>query len=362
MLASAAAARAQANLATVVSELREKLRADVAADSVGGITAAVVVGDRMVWAEGFGWADRDRRIPAGVETIYRIGSVSKTFTAVALAQLVDRGVLRLDDPVERYLPEVRNLANARPGARPITFRQLASHTAGLAREPRLEDAAAGPIAQWEEKVLASIPTTSFDTVPGARFAYSNIGYGVLGLAISRAAKMPFTQMIEQRIFAPLEMTHSTYVIDDRLRPWLSVGYESSRTGIDTAVPAREHLGRGYKVPNGGIYSTVGDLARFIASLTGASTPVLSDSMRRVMQTVQTPERRAFGYGLGLQIDVEPDGTQRIMGHGGGMAGYTAQIVFDTRSRVGVILLRNYQQGRTDLDGVAMDALRKLVLP
>jgi CubicO group peptidase (beta-lactamase class C family) len=351
---------AQGRYGAAIDSLRARLRADVAFDTVGGITAAVVVGNRMVWAEGFGWADRDRKVPAGVETIYRIGSISKTFTAVVLAQLVDRGVVKLDDPVEKYFPEVKGFANPRAGAKPITFRQLASHTAGLIREPTLQGAAAGPIAQWEDRILASIPTTSFDTLPGARYAYSNIGYGVLGLALSRAAKTPFMTLVERGIFTPLEMTHSTFVIDDRLRPALSVGYANSATRIDSTAPSREHLGRGYKVPNGGIYSTVGDLARFVAAFTGAVKPVLSDSIRRTMLSVQTRERPTSGYGLGLQLDVPADGSIHFASHGGSVAGYTAHVAFDVKTGIGVILLRNYQSGRTNLGGVATTTLRQLV--
>jgi CubicO group peptidase (beta-lactamase class C family) len=354
----AAVALAQPSRSAAIDALRTKLRADVAADTVGGITAAVLVGDRIVWAEGFGWADRDKHIPAGVETIYRIGSISKTFTAVVLGQLVDRRMIALDDPVERYMPEVRGLANPRPGAKPITFRQLASHTSGLIREPRLPNAASGPIAEWESKILASIPTTSFDTTPGARFSYSNIGYGVLGLALSRAAHTPFMQLVEDGIFAPLGMANSAFIVTDRLRPWLSVGYANSPNGIDAEFPAHEHLGRGYKVPNGGIYTTVIDLARFIGALSGAAKPVTSDSMRRAMFTKQTPEPGPNGYGFGLMVSASP-GAATIAGHGGSVAGYTASIAFDPESKIGVILLRNYQSGRTNLDGTANQLVRTL---
>ena len=312
---------------SAIDAFRERLRADVATDNVGSITAAVVHGDRIVWAEGFGWADRDTRVPAGVETIYRIGSISKTFTAVVLAQLVDRKTIALDDPVEKYFPEVRGFTGARPEAKPITFRQLGSHTAGLIREPALQGAASGPIAEWEAKILASIPTTSFATAPGERYAYSNIGYGVLGLALSRAAKTPFMKLVEDGIFTPLGMTSSTFIMSDRLRPWLSVGYANSAAGIDADVPAREHLGRGYKVPNGGVYSTVVDLARFMGALTGASTMATTDAMRRTMLTKQTPETGASGYGLGLQISAS-DGAATLAGHGGSVAGYTAHLAFD----------------------------------
>ena len=357
LFAAVASAQPSARGAAI-DAFRERLRADVAADTIGGITAAVVIGDRIVWAEGFGWADRDKRIPAGVETIYRIGSISKTFTAVVLAQLVDRRVIALDDPVERYMPEVRGLANPRPGAKPITFRQLASHTAGLIREPRLAGAASGPIAGWESKILASIPTTSFDTTPGARFSYSNIGYGVLGLALSRAAHASFMKLVEDGIFTPLGMTSSTFIVDERLHPWLSVGYANGPMGIDAEGPAHEHLGRGYKVPNGGVYTTVIDLARFVGALSGGSTMVTSDSMRRAMLTRQTPEPGRSGYGLGLMLSGSA-GAATVAGHGGAVPGYTSSFAFDPESKIGVILLRNYGSGRTNLDGAANQLVRTL---
>jgi CubicO group peptidase (beta-lactamase class C family) len=265
--------------------------------------------------------------------------------------------VRLDDPVERYLPEVGGFTNPGSGAPPITFRQLASHTAGLIREPRLSGAAAGPIAEWENRILASIPTTAFDTTPGARYSYSNIGYGVLGLALSRAARVPFMRLVDEGVFRPLRMTSSTFIISDTLAPWLSTGYANSRNGIDAAAPAREHAGRGYKVPNGGVYSTVGDLARFIGSLTGAGRAVLSDSMRRAMLTKQTPQPGPGGYGFGLQLSGAD--ADRVAGHGGSVAGYTAHIAFNVQSGVAVILLRNYQSGRTNLQQAATQLVRAL---
>ena len=235
LLCATAAVAQTATRSAAIDAFRERLKADVAADNVGSIMAAVVVGDSIVWTEGFGWADRDKHIPAGPNTIYRLGSVSKSFTAIVLGQLVDRKVITLDDPVERYFPEIRGLANRSPSAKPVTFRQLASHTAGLVREPDLPGAASGPISDWESKVLASIPTTSFDALPGQRYSYSNIGYGILGLALSRAAHVPFMKLVEDGIFTPLGMTSSTFLITDRLRPALSVGYANSADGdIDTS--------------------------------------------------------------------------------------------------------------------------------
>jgi len=147
---------------------------------------------------------------------------------------------------------------------------------------------------------------------------------------------------------------------DRLRPWLSVGYANGPSGIDADVPAREHLGRGYKVPNGGVYSTVVDIARFVGALSGASKAATSEVMRRAMLTKQTPEVGASGYGLGLQLSAT-EGAPTIAGHGGSVAGYTAHIAFDPESKIGVILLRNYGAGRTNLGGVANQIVRAVTL-
>src|SRR5688500_7347539 len=188
--ASAASQELPASWKPIVERFTAQLEADVKTDTVGGITAGIVFGYRLVWAKGFGYADRDRKLPAKPETIYRIGSISKSFTAVALMLAAQQGHLQLDEPAQKYLPEIAQLANPRPGAPPPTLRQLASHTAGIIREPALPNAADGPIAQWEAKILESIPKTRFDTMPGARYAYSNIGFGILGLTVSRAARTP----------------------------------------------------------------------------------------------------------------------------------------------------------------------------
>ena len=363
----------QAALAAFEAELA----ADVASDSVGSIAAAVVVGDDVVWSRAFGWADAERAVPASPETIYRTGSISKSITAVVMMALVERGMIDLDDPVADHLPEIRRLADLPAGAPDITWRDLASHTAGLEREPGLDDAARGRIGQWERKVLASIPATSALRPPGEAYAYSNIGYGILGLALQRAAGRPFMELVRELVFEPLGMTSSYFVVPDSARSRLAAGYVNLDDGtVDPRVPRAEHRGRGYKVPNGGVYSTVGDLARFVMAMTGALAPEEfpgADS-RSAMLTDWTPLRpvrtgsgdddvddairRRSGYGLGFQVREIAGVT--MAGHSGSVAGYTAYLVFDPDSRTGVILLRNYNRGSTNLGAAAGRLLLALV--
>ena len=335
---------------TIIERFADQLRRDVDADAIGSIAAAVVLGERVIWAGAFGWKDRERRLEADPNTVYRVGSISKSITAVAMMLLAERGALALDVAVERYLPEIHSLANY-PDSPLITFENLASHTAGLDREPKLENAAAGPMEQWEQKIIASIPTTDVTAVPGQVYSYSNIGYGILGLAVSRAADRPFMDLVRETVFEPLEMETAGFRPTHIIAPHLATGYVNRRDGtIDPDLPAREHGGRGYKVPNGAVYASVYDLAKFVAAMTGART-LLSDATRTEMLRIQTSASDTSGYGLGFFVVLD-DAGRRIAGHGGSVAGYNATIQFDPDARVGVILLRNYNRGRTNLGQIA----------
>ena len=344
-----------------IARFEAQIARDVAEDGVGAISAAVVVGAEVQWARGFGWADVARRRPANARTIYRIGSISKSMTAVAMARLIQEGEIDLDDKVVSHFPPFAKLEGSEGRAEVITLRQLASHTAGLIREPQLQGAAAGPIETWEDKILASIEKTSFRADPGDSYSYSNIGYGILGLTISRAAQEPFMRLVEEQVFVPLGMTSSTFIIDDRLAPRLSAGYAPRRDGtVNAEQPALEHAGRGYKVPNGGVYSTVGDLCKFIAGMTGSTiTEYLSSATRTEVLRNQTSEGDRSKYGLGFSLSDLGNGVT-ARGHGGSVSGYNAHIIFDPESKIGVAILRNYSGGSTNLGGAARSLLGELI--
>ena len=220
---------------------------------------------------------------------------------------------------------------------------LASHTAGLVREPKFARITArGPINLWEQKVLQAIPNTSFKTKPLTEFSYSNIGYGVLGLAGSRAAGQPYMSLVEKQIFEPLAMNSSTFIVEtDEMEKRLAVGYlRDAKTGsLNSEVPTRQHAGRGYKVPNGGIYSTVGDMARFAAAMMGETeTGILSAESRKQIFTPQLPAER---YGLGFKIIAQRKDLH-VVGHSGAVAGYRADLRFDLNSKWGVATLATSQ--------------------
>ena len=348
----------------------------LARENVGALTIGVIADDRLAWTRSYGLADLETRVPATADTVFRIGSITKQFTAVMLLKLVEQGKVRLSDPVEKYLPEVNRVRGILPDAAPITLDQLATMTSGLAREP--DDMARyvrGPVAEWEKTLISALPSTRYASEPGTTYLYSNIGYAILGAALARAAGQPYIDYMQQHVFAPLGMSHTAFVPTGAIRPLLAKGYEivkpqraaAERMGetatkllVDRDTPAREHEGRGYKVPNGGIYTTIGDLARFVAFEIGAEVPgvlkkaTLDDAYAEARSS---PTARRTGYGTGFEVIRR--GNLVVYGHAGTVIGYSAAAYYERTSRIGLVVLRNVGGGSLDVNGLAIQAVERL---
>jgi CubicO group peptidase (beta-lactamase class C family) len=344
----------------IVEELENQLKKDIRDDNLNGsISAAIIKGDKTIWSQAFGPVNVKEDRPADTNTIYRAGSIAKSFTAFLMMLLVQDGTLDLDQPVENGFPEIRKLEGYSDSRR-ITFRQIASHTSGLIREPKLEKADSGPIEEWENKVLQSIPLTSFEFEPGERFSYSNIGYGILGVALSHLAQAPFTELVEKRILQPLHMENSFYVVPEHKLKNLAQGIGGGPFGdeqVNLDGPQAEHQGRGYKVPNGGLYSTPADLGKFLICILGYTT-LLKRKHLELLYTRQTPEPIHHGYGLGFEL-YQDDGIS-IAGHSGSVWGYTSFMGFEKGCQHGFLLMKNYNWGTTSFNFGPKILLRKLL--
>lgn len=348
-------------LGAVMKKFEEDVVPELTKNSPGSDTITVFQGNEVIWCKGFGWANVEKKIPADAESVYRIASVTKPFVATALMLLVERGVLALDDPVEQYFPEIQGLIDYAEYP-PITFRQLASHTSGLASEADLPGNASGPIEEWEEKTLACIPTTRFENRPGEKSLYSNVAFCYLGLALGRAARKPFIELVHEIILDPLEMTQSGFILTPSMRAHLAEGYVLREDGtVDAETPAKEHAGRGCKVPAGGLYTTPGNLTRFFSAHTGTSPiKLLSDESLAEMQKIQVVDDDSCGEGLGYHIGFEPDGT-RLITRQGNIAGYASRTVFEPDTAFGVLLFRNYnQRAGEDLEQICLVLIRELL--
>lgn len=348
----------------------------------GGVSVAIAYKDQIVWAKAFGFSDQQTKVPADSSTIYRIGSITKSFTAIVMMKLGEDGVIKLTDPVELYLPEIKDVKGY-SYANKINFLQLATHTSGLERDPESNDAGDGDFDQWEVKVLQAIPVTSIKSPPGKGFRYSNIGYAFLALALSRAAKQPFTSLVDKYIFNPLQMQNTFFVV-----PAAKAYRVAKRLRADTGgklvddPPGEQHFSYGYLVPCGGIFSTVSDLLKFAIANMGFSF-LVNTKDRAMMQTpfaslmpnsksialgiksVFSPKEikhelkivRHDSYGVGFEIYREKN--RKVIGHSGVIGSYRSSLYFEEASGYSVAILCNNMTRVIVLDNACMQVLSKL---
>lgn len=359
------AAGDDAELLRAVKAVDDLTAAEFAKNNVGSITVGVVHGRKLIWTKSYGYADIEKKELATKDSIYRIGGMTVKFTSLMLLQLVQAGKIGISDPVEKYFPEINTIQGRDPAGPPVTFLQLAMHTSGIANEP--DDLATymrGPVSSWEQTLIAALPHTKFVSAPGAKFVYSNVGIAVLGAALGRVAGVPYISYVEKKIFAPLGMKHTSFEPKDFTMPLLAKGYVVTGEKVDGSVPEREHSGRGYKVPSGAVYTTVGDLARFISFELGQGPEAvlkkqtLEENYQRIMRLHSAAD--LAGYGVGFQMMECGDLT--VFGYGGTVAGYHARADFNWNSGVGFIVLRNVQGGRMHeaTRQLACDAFHQLI--
>ena len=338
--------------AVIVEKFTTLVEEDLKDDHIdGSFSLAILHEDSILALRSYGKANEN--------TIFRIGSISKSFVGFLMLQLQQEGLLDVDDPVEKYLPEIQSLVDYDQYA-PITLKQLASHTSGLERESRSRDVNVrfGKIGDWERNLVQAISETSFRTQPGRRFAYSNIGFAILGLTLSRIAGQPYIELVQEKIFLPLGMDHTYFVVPESQKEHIAIGMAGGPTAeLDFERPQNELKEVGYRIPNGGIYSTARDMIKFMKACMGY-TDLLDESNLALLQTTQTPTSRLrsnYSFGFSLYAD---QGINTV-GHGGALAGYTAHFEYEKNSKYGVILMRNYNFGHTNLDLRSNSLLRKL---
>ncbi|MGE0587819.1 MAG: serine hydrolase domain-containing protein [Cyclobacteriaceae bacterium] len=344
-------------IASVLDQFENQLQKDLADDNLNGcMSMTIVKGNQVIRSKAFGVSDL-LNLKADTSTIFRIGSVSKSFTAFLMMLLVQDEIIELTDPIEKYLPEIRQLVGYSDSTK-ITFAQLASHTSGLNSGPNFGKPADATVDNWDSLLLECIPTTSFGSKPGQHYSYSNIGIGILGLALSRAANKPFIELIQTRIFQPLKMTNSFFLVPPERQHDLALGRWGGPMGeIDDKRPQQDHHNIGWSIPNGGIFSTSNDLAKFMINIMGYNS-LLDQEYLEEMKTTHTPPGKWFeNYGYGLSL--YNDSTVSTIGHQGGNPGYRANFLFERDTEYGVLLLRNYSWGITDLNLRSTVLLRKL---
>lgn len=311
---------------------------------IPGMAVAVSVGGRTVYSEGFGYADVDRRIPACPQTRFRVGSVSKLFTVVALARLVEGGVLDLDAPVQQYVPSFPD-----KGAR-ITPALLAAHRAGI--RPYHDDAEAINGTHYPS-VTASLAPFAADPLvaaPGSRFVYSNHGYVLLSAAIESAARRPFLEVMRSEVLEPLGMDAT--VPDDVALPHAdraaNYDVETPFSPDGSLVPSPPN-DFSSKWASGGYLSTARDVARFgtvVVPVTrgGRAGEFLRQETVDLLTRVRSGVPPIAGYGLGWMTASDLH-LRRVRFHFGASSGGTAVVAAYPGSGVVVSVLANLGHAR-----------------
>ncbi|PYT94302.1 MAG: hypothetical protein DMG36_05445 [Acidobacteria bacterium] len=319
----------------------------MSANSIPGLSAAVVLEGEPRWSQGFGMADLENSSPATSSTLFRLGSVSKPISATAVLQLWERGKLDLDAPVQKYCPEFPQKEW------PITTRELLGHLGGIRHyhpdgKGDVPEDSARHFASMQEslQIFASDPLVA---KPGTKFNYSTYGYTVVGCVMEGAASEKFTDYVRKNIFQPAGMEQTRdddffTVIPHRTR-W----YHKDKSGI---VRNAGVLDSSYKIPGGGIISSADDMGRFEAAILGDK--LLQHATRDLMWTsLKTAEGKQTGYGLGWGI-LDKFGLH-ILAHTGGQQGTSTAFAVVPDRRAGVVLLANMDS--VDVDQLAMQILR-----
>lgn len=307
---------------------RRQARLDLAQarGRLSSVVGAVFSRHGVVWAGASGEAP-------GLGAQYRIGSITKSMTAVLVLQARDAGALDLDDPVGRHLGAV--------GYAEATLRELLSHTSGMQSEP------SGP--WWErsrgvdvETLLSRNDGSGRVAAAGECFHYSNLGFALLGEVASRATGIPWRQLVQQRLLLPLGMTQTSYLPRPGARPGWSVDHF---TGLRTLEPLTDTRAM---APAGQLWSTLGDLVLWGQFLAGSRPDVLDPGSLAEMCRPVTDD-----YGLGLRLATNAGGV--LVGHTGSMPGYLAAVYTDPGSGIGGAMLANATTG-VDQEQLVMDLI------
>jgi CubicO group peptidase (beta-lactamase class C family) len=320
-----------------------------------GAAAGVVTRDGLVWSTGCGFADLDSGRRPDVDTLFRIASITKLFTAVAILQLRDRGLLRLDDPLVAHLPEFAAVGNPFGPVEDVTIRRLLMHESGLQGEHPYDDPR---VYSWPpvREALAALDRARVVIPPSSQHKYSNLGYDLLGEVVARSGNGDWEDTVRERILTPLGMISTTCEPRGRLLRRCAVGYVAR--SYDDRVPPAPPAAPGLIPGAGMLWSTISDLARFTAfALTAdargeADGPVLSPRTLAEMQDcrIVTAGVPAGLQGLGWYAETGPGG-KSWLGHGGAWDGFLSRLVFSPADGVGATVLLN---GVAEPDKLAME--------
>lgn len=347
---------AQQQSESVNKELRQVINDYVEKGQFEGSVLVAQNSDTLL-ADGWGYANREWQMPNSITTRFRLGSITKMFTATLIMKLVQEGRVSLDNPVADYIEGL-------PGDRgkDITVRHLLTHTSGLQEFYRIP----GFKRLWlytppsPEELVKIVSGYPLEFEPGARYAYRNIGFIALGIIIEKITGQSYESALTQHIFQPAGMIHSGLEQEGEIIPQRADGYARIKEGWRKG----DHLNPGILSAAGGIYSTAMDMYRFSKAID--SNLLLKPEILEQMLTPQIKESQdkddhryyAYGWHIDKLANVAPDSLIKITEHGGDVTSF--ETLFTRIPHLNAVIVILYNYGETDQDAIRDDLIRVLV--
>lgn len=332
------------------AELKEQIEERRQAAGVPGVALAVIQGNQIIHTAGFGTTSvEDGAGPITPQTLFRIASTTKPLTGTAVMRLVERGGLDLDRAIRDYIPWI---AFSRPGTgERLTLRLLLSHRGGLPFDYQL--AGSRDPSALEAYVQEEIPRLPLPFPPGETWHYSNAGINLAGHLVEAAYGRPFANAMQDLVFEPLGMRHTTFDPTVAMTYPLAQSHEIDGEGRLRVEHRSWDRVAGY--PAGGAFSTVVDLAQFAIMHLNAGrfrgAEILSPASVREMHTPQSELQTSTGKGFGLTFFVEEYQGIRRVEHWGGVNSFSSRFVLAPDARVGVVVLHNRMASAFDADEI-----------
>lgn len=345
---------ARGDYAAVIRHVEALIAHELRANDVAGLSIALVDDQRVVWAQGAGWADQAGKVPASERTVYRMGSISKLLTDTAALQLVQQGRLALDAPIRDALPGFG--IRSRYGDAPITPRQLMTHHAGLPRD--LAHGMWGRTGTGFGEAVGQLADSDAAYPPGLLFSYSNVGVTVLGAAVEQIAGVPFAAHLQRTVLEPLGMASASFSTGVADTPAMAKAYRAGE-------PADEPDLR--DVPAGGLNASVLDMSRYMMMVfadgrSGGRAILEPGTVAEMLRVQNADVALDLGFQVGLGWMLSTLGSDTLVGagpvahHAGATIHYRSQIYLLPQHKLGVIVAANSDTAGGVVDRVANRAL------
>lgn len=344
----------KAKLLAALPALDRYFAAQLDQRTLPGLAVGVVIDGELVYEKGFGVGDVETKSPVSGDSVFRIASMTKSFTAMAILKLRDEGRLSLEDPVDKHVPELAPLPYPTRDSARLTIRQLLSHSAGFPEDNPWGDR---QLAMTDDELTKMLEKgISFSNAPNLAFEYSNLGFALLGRVVSRVSGVPYREYVTANFLRPLGLTATVFDASEVPKARLTRGYRRE----DGAFVAEDYLPDGAFNSMGGLYSSVRDMARYAAFHLAAWPPrddAETGPLRRSSVREMEQAARSWGFAIARGTEDEPAGASavsygfglvteetcefdRAVSHPGGLPGFGSYIFMLPEMGVALVALAN----------------------